>query len=195
MATLQESGRIALAIAVASQPIHLAWGHGSPAWDAAPQPEGNTNAGLVDEIGRRASTQVGYCRPDVNGEIELASGRYTLSAEPTTFVYVKFVFAFAEAAGETIREQGSFWAPRSRPACPPGSATSCPQISPAPAACTRWSACPPSPAMAQPARCSSTCCRSEQESTHDHLQPIRPGQALQPRAVQCRARAAVGRAQ
>lgn len=120
MATLQESGRIALAIAVASQPIHLAWGHGSPAWDAAPQPEGNTNAGLVDEIGRRASTQVGYCRPDANGEIELASGRYTLSAEPTTYVYVKFVFAFAEAAGETIREQGIFLGTQVKAGLPAG---------------------------------------------------------------------------
>jgi len=120
MATLQESGRIALAIAVASQPIHLAWGRGSPAWDDAPQPEGSTHNTLVDEIGRRTATQVGYCRPDPAGEIELATGRYTLSAEPSTLVYVKFVFAFAEAAGETIREQGIFLGTQPKPGLPAG---------------------------------------------------------------------------
>lgn len=108
MATLQESGRIALAIAVASQPIHLAWGRGNPAWDALPEPDPNNATALVDEVGRRSVTQVGYCLPSPVGEIELADGNYTLSMEPTTYVYVRFTYAFADAAGETLREVGIF---------------------------------------------------------------------------------------
>ena len=64
-ATLQESGRIGLAIAVASQPLHLAWGRGSPAWDSTPEsPPGNANA-LTDEIGRR----LGFTKNAVIGKV------------------------------------------------------------------------------------------------------------------------------
>ena len=109
MAVLQDSGRIVLARAVAAQSIHLAWGRGLPAWDAAPQPEPTNANALVDEIGRRAVTQVGYVVPDEGGEIELPSGaRYTAVAGPTRWLYVRFTFNFTDAAGETIRELGIF---------------------------------------------------------------------------------------
>lgn len=39
MAILTNSGRIAMTISVKTQPIHLAWGSGSAAWDTAPVPE------------------------------------------------------------------------------------------------------------------------------------------------------------
>ena len=70
MAVLQQAGRIALAKAVAAQTIHIAWGRGLPAWDAAPEPEPITANALVDEIGRRLVTEVRFARPDDNGEIE-----------------------------------------------------------------------------------------------------------------------------
>jgi hypothetical protein len=108
MAVLQNTGRIALARAIAQQPIHLAWGRGAPAWDAAPEPEPTTATALVDEIGRRAVTQVGYVLPAAGGEIEMVSGRYTLAAAPTQWVYVRFTFDFADAEGETVRELGLF---------------------------------------------------------------------------------------
>ena len=38
MAVLQNQGRTALARAIASQSLYLAWGRGLPAWDAAPEP-------------------------------------------------------------------------------------------------------------------------------------------------------------
>ncbi len=109
MAVLQDSGRIVLARAVAAQAIHLAWGRGSPAWDAAPQPEPTDATALVDEIGRRAVTQLGYVVPDNEGEIELPSGaRYTAVAGPTRWLYVRFTFNFGDAAGEPIRELAIF---------------------------------------------------------------------------------------
>ena len=109
MAVLQDAGRTALAIAVASQPIHLAWGHGDAAWDAAPAPEPSNATALVAEVGRRLATFVGYCEPDPAGEIELPGGsKFTVVPGPTRFVYVRFVFNFEDAAGETLRELGVF---------------------------------------------------------------------------------------
>jgi hypothetical protein len=108
MATLQDRGRISLARAIAQLPIHLAWGSGLPAWDAAPEPEPSNATALVNEIGRRTATQIGYAVPDEAGSIELVSGRYSIAPEPTQWVYVRFTFDFADAAGETIRELGIF---------------------------------------------------------------------------------------
>lgn len=108
MSTLQQDGRIAIAMAVAAMPIHFAIGRGTPAWDAAPVPEPNNAAALVDEIARRQASQVLYCLPDPNGEIEMASGNYTVSAQPTTYLLCRFIFNFGEAAGETVREHGLF---------------------------------------------------------------------------------------
>lgn len=121
MAVLQNDGRIALAVAVATQPIHLAWGRGRPAWDSAPEPEPNNATSLIDEVGRRTATQVGYVVPDANGEIELPSGaRYTSSAVPTRWVYVRFTFSFGDAAGQDIRELGIFLGSKTDPALPAG---------------------------------------------------------------------------
>ena len=87
---------------------------------AAPEPEPSNQSTLTDEIGRRVATQVAYCRPDPAGEIELASGRYALSPEPSTNVYLKFVFMFEEAATETVRELGVFLGTQTRPGLPAG---------------------------------------------------------------------------
>jgi hypothetical protein len=108
MAVLQTRGRIALARAIAQQPIHLAWGRGLPAWDDAPEPEPTNAAALVDEVGRRLATHVGFVLPDAAGEIEMVSGKYTASAEPTQWVHVRATFDFADAVGEELRELGIF---------------------------------------------------------------------------------------
>lgn len=120
MAVLQDSGRIALARAVADQPIHLAWGRGLPEWDAVPVPEPTIATALVDEIGRRTATQIGYVLPAAEGEIEMVSGRYTLSDLPTKWLYVRFTFDFADAEGQTIRELGLFLGARPAAGLPAG---------------------------------------------------------------------------
>ncbi len=121
MAVLQQAGRIALAKAVAAQTIHIAWGRGLPAWDAAPEPEPITANALVDEIGRRLVTEVRFARPDDNGEIELPSGaRYSVSDTPTTFVYLRAAFGFDDAKGEDVREMGVFFGTQVATDVPPG---------------------------------------------------------------------------
>ncbi|MFN3437782.1 MAG: hypothetical protein ACK41V_08830 [Acidovorax sp.] len=109
MAVLQDRGRIALASAIAAQPLYLAWGRGLPAWDAATPPEPTTATTLVDEIGRRLITAVQYVVPHAEGEIELPDEtRFTASAQPSKWVHARWTFDYADAAGETIRELGVF---------------------------------------------------------------------------------------
>ncbi|QIL44647.1 hypothetical protein G7045_10440 [Acidovorax sp. HDW3] len=109
MATLQDSGRIALAKAIAAQPLYMAYGRGLPAWDATPEPEPTTATTLVDEIGRRLVTAVQYVVPHAGGEIELPDGsRYTASAQPSKWLHARWTFDYADAAGETVREIGVF---------------------------------------------------------------------------------------
>ena len=109
MAVLQDQGRTALARAIAAQSLYLAWGRGLPAWDAVPEAEPTTASALVDEIGRRQVTAVQYVAPNVAGEIELPdASRYTTSATPTKWLHVRWIFDFADAAGEAVRELGIF---------------------------------------------------------------------------------------
>lgn len=109
MAVLQDSGRMALARAIATQAIYLAWGRGLPAWDDAPAPEPANATALTDEIGRRLVTAVQYVQPDANGAIELPDGsRYSASAQPTKWLHAQWTFDFADAAGEQVRELGIF---------------------------------------------------------------------------------------
>lgn len=110
MAVLQEAGRIALAKAVAAQTIHIAWGSGLAAWDAAPVAEPTNATVLKAEIGRRKVTDVQYVKPDSKGTIELPNGsKYSVSATPTTYLMLRCTFDFADAAGQTIREIGVFF--------------------------------------------------------------------------------------
>ena len=108
MPTKQLAGRIAKAMLVAAQPIHIAWGTGLPAWDANPDPEPTNATALVNEIGRRTATQVGFVTPDEAGTIETPQGNFTLSETPTRYLYVRVVFAFDDAPDAHIRELGIF---------------------------------------------------------------------------------------
>ena len=104
MAVLTLSGRAALAASVKAQPVHLAWGRGSPAWDAIPEPEPLDATKLVDEVGRRAADFVRYCIPDDAGEIRVPNGRFTETSEVTNHLYCRFTFDYDDGANETLRE-------------------------------------------------------------------------------------------
>lgn len=108
MAILTLSGRTAFAIAVVAQPLHLAWGSGDPAWDAAAVPEPNTATGLVAELGRRAAALVEYCTPNSGGSIQVPQGNFAVSATPTNNIHLRFNFDYADAPAASIREVGVF---------------------------------------------------------------------------------------
>ena len=108
MAILTTSGRTAMAIAIAAQPLHLAWGSGDAAWDATPVAEPVTATALVQEVGRRAVTLTQFCTPDPDGELIVPAGRFAISATPTQHLYLRFNFDFTDASASLIREAGVF---------------------------------------------------------------------------------------
>lgn len=108
MAILTKSGRNAMAAAIKAQAIHLAWGAGDPAWDFTSVPEPITATALIDEVGRRSVTQAQFCLPDAQGEIIVPEGRFTASADPTNYLYFRFLFDYEDAPAAVIREIGVF---------------------------------------------------------------------------------------
>ena len=120
MAILTQSGRVALTIAVAQSTIHLGWGTGNPAWDTTPIPETTEATALTHEVGRHAATQISYCTPDVNGELIVSTGRFSMSALPTHHLFLRFNFGFNDAPTAEIREFGIFMGTVLIPGIPPG---------------------------------------------------------------------------
>ncbi len=109
MAVLVTSGRTAVTMSVANQPIHLAWGSGDSGWDTTPVAEPMAATALVAEIGRRAPNTVEFVTPDMAGVIVLADGsKYAVSGFPTRYLHVVFEFDTEDASTSQIRELGVF---------------------------------------------------------------------------------------
>lgn len=71
--------------------------------------EGATSSQLANEVGRRLATQVEFCTPNnTSGTIVVPTGRFDVSATPTNNLYMRFVYDFADGAGEIIREQAVY---------------------------------------------------------------------------------------
>lgn len=120
MAILTNSGRIAMAMSVKAQPIHMAWGSGNATWDTTPAPELITAEALLAEVGRRKASYVNYCTPDAAGAIIVPTGRFTESATPTKHLYMRFAFDFTDAPTSIIRELAVFVGTLTDPALPSG---------------------------------------------------------------------------
>ncbi|MFZ6730614.1 hypothetical protein ACO0LG_01645 [Undibacterium sp. Ji42W] len=113
MATLQDQGRIELAELFKNRPLHLAWGRGLAAWDAAPDSEAVTATALVDEIGRRLASQKQFVVPETDpnaaNTIKAPGGDlYRIVNTPSRWVLVEFVFDYSDGTGESIRELALF---------------------------------------------------------------------------------------
>ncbi|MBI3727369.1 MAG: hypothetical protein HY254_03435 [Burkholderiales bacterium] len=113
MAVLQDQGRIELAELIKNRPLHLAWGRGLPAWDAAPTAETITATALVDEIGRRVASQKQFVVPETDpnapNTIKVPGGDlYRIVATPSRYLLLEFVFDYGDGTGESIRELGLF---------------------------------------------------------------------------------------
>lgn len=108
MAILTNTGRVAMAKAIASRPIHGAWGTGGAEWGVTPPPESTDSTALVAEVGRREAAEVGFALPDENGEIIVSNGRFTRSATPTRYLYISLKYDFNDAPDKVIRELGVF---------------------------------------------------------------------------------------
>lgn len=135
LATLTSSGRAGMAQAIAAMPLHFAWGSGLAAWDADPDGQHLKESlvgatALVNELGRRAVTAVGYVLEDPEGEITIPVGRqpdgtvvtarFRAVLEPTPFLYLRVNFDFADASNQVVREVGIFLNTTVQEAAPPG---------------------------------------------------------------------------
>lgn len=109
-----------MAIAVMQQPIHLAWGSGSAAWDSVPVLESISDSALVAEIGRHKATVARYCTPDPAGNIVVSEGRFLESSAPTNHLYMRFDFDYEDAPTAAIREVAVYLGTETNPALPPG---------------------------------------------------------------------------
>lgn len=109
MAILTKSGRVAIANAITSLPLHFAWGNGDGAWVSPPSESPNASA-LISEIGRRTATSWAYVVPDVAGAVVVSTGSFSLSPgnAPTSHIWVKANFAFTDAPSAVIREVAVF---------------------------------------------------------------------------------------
>ena len=110
MAILVTTGRAALAFALMQQPFYLAWGSGDPDWDLLSEPPipNMDKTALINETGRHLLSIASFCVPDVNGSIDVPTGRYSQTNEMSNNIYLNFRFDFADGAGLTIRELGVF---------------------------------------------------------------------------------------
>lgn len=108
MAILPQSGRVVIADSIIERPIHLAWGIGDGSW-TTPPPEDDAATALTAEVGRRTATEKAFVTPSPTGDIILPNGaRFTRSATPTKWLYVRTQFDFADAESTTIREIALF---------------------------------------------------------------------------------------
>lgn len=109
MGILTTAGRVSYQQDASEQPFHLAWGAGDPSWLSNPPAESVGATALVDELGRLEADTVAFVTPDVDGPILLPSGNtYSISVEPTRYLYVYFHFLASQEPTATIREIGVF---------------------------------------------------------------------------------------
>lgn len=119
MAILTKSGRVVIAESIKARDIHIAWGLGDGAWTVPPSEDSEATE-LMDEVGRRAATEVSYVVPDVAGDIIQPSGRFSRSVTPTNHLYIATTFDFGDASSSEIRESAVFVGTELVGGLPPG---------------------------------------------------------------------------
>lgn len=120
MSIFTTSGRAALATALKANPLHVAWGTGTPEWDNDTPRESRSAQALTREIGRRKAKRVQYVTPSPDGEVVSLGGRYTASTTPTPHLHIHAEFDFEDGTGETIRELGVFIGTKIKASVPSG---------------------------------------------------------------------------
>lgn len=120
MSIFVQGAASAVAQAVKTAGVWVAWGTGDPAWDLVAVPEPNDATVLVAEIGRRRAQVIEFVEMDPSGEISVPQGNYSISEAPTDTLYIRANFANTDAVGAFIREAGLFIGGSLNTGLPPG---------------------------------------------------------------------------
>lgn len=120
MSIFVDSAAAAVARALKTAGVWVAWGNGDPDWDTTPVAEPSNATALVSELGRRQASTIDYVVPDVGGTIVVPQGTFSVSSTPTDTVYVRCNFSNSEEVGESIREAAVFVGTTLQSGLPPG---------------------------------------------------------------------------
>lgn len=108
MPILTKSGRVVIAESITLRPIHLAWGTGDGAWISPPAEDSNATV-LLNEVGRRAVSEIAYVVPDEDGDVQLPNGtKFSRSVTPTNHLLFATNFEFEDAQSTVIRNVALF---------------------------------------------------------------------------------------
>lgn len=107
---LVETGHIKLAKEMFDEDFRLAWGSlpTGTDWGNNPDPEDLESTELILEVGRIVSQVKEYVVQDVNGVLLIDGIKWSVSVEPTKFVYLKFVFEQDMNSSDAIYQLGLF---------------------------------------------------------------------------------------
>lgn len=108
MSIFVQAAATAVAQAIKSAGVWVAWGNGSVAWDSVAVPEPVDATALVDESGRRRASTIDFVVADAAGTIIVPQGTFSISPTPTNILYVRCNFDAVDAVGEDIREAAVF---------------------------------------------------------------------------------------
>ena len=130
--TITDIGKAAMAKAISERTLHYAWGTGEASWDedTKTRPAWKSRTALVNEVGRRTVTRVGFVEPDAAGDILVPTVQKDGTVQvvaykmvepgPSPYLYLQVNFGFEDAANLTIREVGIFMDTVTKEGLPPG---------------------------------------------------------------------------
>jgi len=110
--TMVEAGRATLAAAVISHNLCLAVGAGSSQWASPPPDPASSDTQPVSPTAMVRASVKNYVTPDNSGAIVMPDGtRWSVSPNPTKYLYVSWVLAFGEGPTDRYRELGVYLDP------------------------------------------------------------------------------------
>ena len=120
MSIFVQNAPSAIALAVKTSGVWVAWGTGDPSWDSVPVAEPSATTSLIAEVGRRLASMTEFVVPDSAGAISVPQGNFSISSTPTSSLYVRCNFANDDAVGLSIRESAAFIGTKVKPSVPVG---------------------------------------------------------------------------
>lgn len=101
--------------------LAIAIGRGVESWGVTPPPPDIEATSLVDPIGISKALYQHFVTPNESGEIQASDGsRWSLSNEPTRFLYVSILLDYNDASGEVVREYALYRNPTFESSVLPG---------------------------------------------------------------------------